>query len=51
MVIAYLRVSTGKQHLENQQNEINRYAKLKGISIDRWVTEIISGKPLRISEN
>ena len=44
MVIAYLRVSTGKQYLENQQNEINRYAALKGISIDRWVTEIISGK-------
>lgn len=44
MVIAYLRVSTGKQHLENQQNEITRYAILKGISIDRWVTEVVSGK-------
>ena len=44
MVIAYLRVSTGKQHLENQQSEINRYASVKGITIDRWVTETISGK-------
>lgn len=47
MVIAYLRVSTGKQHLENQQSEINRYAALKGISVDRWVTETISGKALK----
>lgn len=44
MVIAYLRVSTGKQHLENQQDEITRYALSKGITIDRWVTETISGK-------
>lgn len=47
MVIAYLRVSTGKQHLENQQAEINRYAELKGIKVDRWVTETISGKTLK----
>lgn len=44
MVTAYLRVSTGKQHLENQQSEITRYAALKGITVDRWVTETISGK-------
>lgn len=44
MVIAYLRVSTERQHLENQQGEIERYAKTKGITIDRWVTEIVSGK-------
>ena len=47
MVIAYLRVSTEKQHLENQQSEITRYAELKGITIDRWVTEIISGKTVQ----
>ena len=47
MVIAYLRVSTGKQHLENQQAEINRYAELKGIKVDRWITETISGKTLK----
>ncbi|MEG0499758.1 MAG: recombinase family protein [Rikenellaceae bacterium] len=44
MVIAYLRVSTGRQHLENQKGEIERYTKSKGITIDRWVTEIVSGK-------
>lgn len=47
MVIAYLRVSTGRQHLENQEGEIKRYAKAKDIIIDRWVTEIISGKTSR----
>lgn len=47
MVIAYLRVSTGRQHLENQEGEIKRYAKAKEIIIDRWVTEIVSGKTSR----
>lgn len=44
MVIAYLRVSTHKQHLDNQKDEIERYALNNGIQIDRWVTEVVSGK-------
>lgn len=44
MVIAYLRVSTGKQHLENQEMEICRYSQMKGLTIDRWITETVSGK-------
>lgn len=44
MVIAYLRVSTTRQHLANQQGEINRYTLLKGITVDRWITDTISGK-------
>ncbi|WP_294139685.1 recombinase family protein [uncultured Sanguibacteroides sp.] len=44
MVIAYLRVSTGKQHLANQREEIVKYASRKGLKIERWVTEIVSGK-------
>lgn len=44
MVIAYLRVSTGRQHLENQEGEIKHYAESKGIVINRWVKESISGK-------
>lgn len=44
MVTAYLRVSTGKQHLENQKSEISRYASTRGITIDRWVTETVSGR-------
>lgn len=44
MIIAYLRVSTSKQHLSNQQNEIRRFVESKNLSIDQWVTEVVSGK-------
>lgn len=44
MIAGYLRVSTGKQNLENQKEEIQRYAESKNISVDCWVTEIVSGK-------
>ncbi len=44
MTIGYLRVSTGKQHPANQQDEIRRFAESKNLTIDSWVTEIVSGK-------
>ena len=44
MVIGYLRVSTGKQHPANQQDEIRRFAESKNLTIDRWVTEVVSGR-------
>ena len=44
MIIGYLRVSTEKQHVENQMEEIGRYAETNGLSIDKWVTEVVSGK-------
>lgn len=44
MIVGYLRVSTEKQHLENQQDEIGRYAKENNMEIDRWVMEVVSGK-------
>ena len=44
MVIAYLRVSTVKQNLANQQDEIRRFALSKDLVVDRWVTEVVSGK-------
>lgn len=47
MVIAYLRVSTEKQHLENQQLEIKKFAQSRGITVDKWVTEVVSGKTKR----
>lgn len=47
MVIAYLRVSTEKQHLENQQLEIKKFAENRGIKVDKWVTEVVSGKTKR----
>ena len=34
MVIAYLRVSTEKQFLANQKEEILRFAEKNGLSID-----------------
>ena len=44
MTIGYLRVSTGKQNPENQRDEIRRFALEKGVGIDLWVTETVSGR-------
>lgn len=44
MIIGYLRVSTTKQHLSNQQDEIRRFAESRNFTIDSWVTEVVSGK-------
>lgn len=44
MIIGYLRVSTGKQHPANQQDEIQRFALARNWTVDAWVTEIVSGK-------
>ena len=44
MITGYIRVSTGKQHPENQQDEIQRYAESHGINVDKWIIEIVSGK-------
>jgi DNA invertase Pin-like site-specific DNA recombinase len=38
MVIAYLRVSTEKQHLKNQKEEILRFASQKELTVDKWCT-------------
>lgn len=35
MVAAYLRVSTEKQTLENQRNEIIRFAESRNMHIDK----------------
>lgn len=44
MIIAYLRVSTARQHTDNQKCEIERYARQNDLSIDVWVTDTVSGK-------
>lgn len=44
MVIGYLRVSTGKQHPANQKDEIRRFAESRALTIDKWVTEVVSGR-------
>lgn len=44
MVVAYLRVSTEKQFLANQREEILRFAEKNELMIDKWYTETVSGK-------
>ena len=47
MVVAYLRVSTGRQTLTNQQHEIARFADSRNKVVDCWVTEVVSGRKKR----
>lgn len=42
-VFAYIRVSTEMQTHENQRYEINRYCVSKGIRVDKWTSESVSG--------
>ena len=39
-----MRVSTEKQHIGNQREEIGRFAERHGLTVDRWVTETASGR-------
>ena len=43
MIYAYIRVSTDKQTLENQEFEINNFAQRENLQVDFWITEKISG--------
>ncbi|MDF9830218.1 master DNA invertase Mpi family serine-type recombinase [Parabacteroides sp. PF5-6] len=43
MIYGYVRVSTDRQTVENQRFEINRFCGEKGLKIDRWIEETISG--------
>lgn len=43
MVYAYIRVSTDKQTVENQRFEVHKFATEKGLVIDKWVSETVSG--------
>ena len=43
MTYGYIRVSTDRQNVENQRFEINNYCLKKGIVIDNWIEETISG--------
>lgn len=46
--VAYTRISTDEQDLENQKIEIESYAQAKNISIDEWVSvEMSSRKDIR----
>ena len=43
MIYGYIRVSSDKQTVENQRFEINNFCKAKGLRIDGWIEETISG--------
>lgn len=43
MIYGYIRVSTDKQTVENQRFEIINFSKSKGMVIDKWIEETISG--------
>lgn len=44
MIYGYTRVSTELQNTENQKHEIQTFAKLQKIKIDKWVNEVISSR-------
>lgn len=43
MIYAYIRVSTDKQTVENQRFEIEKFAHIRELSIDKWISETVSG--------
>ena len=44
MIYGYIRTSTDKQNFDNQRFEIEQFANVNNISIDKWVEETISSK-------
>lgn len=44
MVIAYLNVSTDKQHLDIQREEISKFVEQKNLSVDKWIMEVTGEK-------
>ena len=42
-VYAYIRVSTEMQSYASQEYEIKRWCNGKSISVDKWVSESVSG--------
>lgn len=43
MIYGYIRVSTDKQTVENQRFEIEKYCTERGMIINSWIEETISG--------
>lgn len=43
MIYAYIRVSTEKQTVENQKQEIERFCNSKDLTVDKWIKETVSG--------
>lgn len=49
-VVAYIRVSTSQQDVDNQRFEITHYAERNGVVIDQVVGETISGYKTQLSD-
>jgi DNA invertase Pin-like site-specific DNA recombinase len=49
-VIAYIRVSTSHQDVDNQRFEINHYAEREHIHIDEFIGETISGYKTQLKD-
>ncbi|MBR1809807.1 MAG: master DNA invertase Mpi family serine-type recombinase [Paludibacteraceae bacterium] len=43
MIYGYIRVSSDKQTVENQRFEINKFCASKGIEVNGWIEETVSG--------
>lgn len=43
MIYGYIRVSTDRQTVENQRFEIEKFANVSNLIIDKWIEETISG--------
>jgi len=43
MTYGYIRISTDKQHVDNQRFEIEQFCESQKIKIDNWIEETISG--------
>lgn len=43
MIYGYIRVSTDRQTVENQRFEIKRYCSETNLTVDKWISETISG--------
>ena len=43
MIYGYIRVSTDKQTLENQEFEIKNFAKQQNLTVEHWIMETVSG--------
>ena len=44
MIYGYIRISTDKQHNQNQHYEIEQFAENNNLKIDKWIEETISSK-------
>ena len=42
-IYAYIRVSTEMQTRDNQEYEIRRYCRKRGLAVSEWVSESVSG--------